>query len=183
MWRKRTRAVAPSEEDVARGTKVRSLIDWGADGHSGAVRDQLGAVRWQYGVRSNPSGRHPGNPFNKADFVLTEPNARDELIIRRASFVPSAFNIMEAGKVIGRIRMRSMFRNKYSIDIDGMNSWTFRMPLFTVRFFGDSSAGTEIWVVVGPSKMEWNILIKPDVKERPLVAALTFIHTEWWNYG
>lgn len=183
MWRTRTRVIAPSEEDAARGIKVRSLIDRGADGHSGAVRDEQGAVRWRYEVRNNSSGRHPGNPFNKPDFVLADPDSRDELIIRRTSFVPSVFNIMEAGRVIGRIRMRSMFRNKYSIDVDGMNSWTFRMPLFTVRFFGDSRAGTEIWVAVGPSKMEWNILIKPDVKERPLVAALTFIHTEWWNYG
>jgi len=77
--------------------------------------------------------------------------------------------------------MRSMFRNKYSVSIAGVNSWTFRMRLFTIRFYGVSSAGAEIWVVVGPSKMEWNILIKAGVKERPLVAALAFIHTEWWN--
>jgi hypothetical protein len=79
--------------------------------------------------------------------------------------------------------MRSMFRNKYSIDIVGLNSWTLRMPLFTVRFCGDSRAGSEIWVVVGPSKMEWNILIKAGIEERPLVAALAFIHNEWWNYS
>jgi hypothetical protein len=57
------------------------------------------------------------------------------------------------------------------------------MPLFTIRFYGFSSAGPEIWVRVGRSKMEWNILIKAGVEEQPLVAALAFIHTEWWNYG
>jgi hypothetical protein len=57
------------------------------------------------------------------------------------------------------------------------------MPLFTVRFWGESRSGAEIWVVVGPSKMEWTILIKPGVNDRLLVPALAFIHNEWWNYG
>jgi hypothetical protein len=90
---------------------------------------------------------------------------------------------MEAGRIIGRVKMCSVFRNKYAIDIDPVNSWTFRMPLFTIRFFGDSRAGPEIWVAVGPSKMEWRVLIKRDTREWPLLAALAFIHVEAWNYG
>ena len=183
MRRIRTRAVAPDAECIAHGTKFRSQIDRGVDGHSGAVLDEKGTIRWRYGVRNDAFGRHPGNPFNKPDFVIAKPDAKDEVIIRRVSFIPSVFNIMEADKVIGTVRMRSMFRNKYAIDIDGVNSWTFRMPLFTVRFFGDSSAGVEIWIAVGPSKMEWNILIKGNAKEWPVLAALAFIHTEWWNYS
>jgi hypothetical protein len=46
------------------------------------------------------------------------------------------------------------------------------MPLFTIRFFGDSSTGVEIWVAVGPSKKEWSVLIKRDAREWPLLAAL-----------
>ena len=90
---------------------------------------------------------------------------------------------MDGDNVIGRIRMSSLLRNKYAIDINGVNSWTFQMPLFTVRFRGDSNTGTDIWVVVGPSKMEWNILIRPGISDRQLVAALAFIHNEWWNYS
>jgi hypothetical protein len=147
------------------------------------VLDEKGSIRWRYGVRNDAFGRRPGNPFNKPDFVIANSDTKDEVIIRRASFIPPVFNIMEADRVIGRVRMRSMFRNKYDIDIDGVNTWTFRMPLFTVRFFGDSSAGVEIWVAVGPSKIEWNILIKGSAKEWPLLAVLAFIHTEWWNYS
>jgi len=54
---------------------------------------------------------------------------------------------------------------------------------FTIRFFGDSRSGPEIWVAVGPSKMEWRVLIKRDTREWPLLAALAFIHVEAWNYG
>lgn len=179
----RTRAVWPDAECVAHCTKFCSQIGRGGDGHSGALLDENGVIRWQYGIRNNAPGRRRGNPFNKPDFVIAEPDATDEVIIRRASFIPSVFNIVETGGAIGRVAMRSMFRNKYTIDVDGVNSWTFRMPLFTVRFFGESSAGAEIWVTVGPSKMAWVILIKAGTKEWPLLAALAFIHTEWWNYG
>ena len=79
--------------------------------------------------------------------------------------------------------MRSLFRIKYSIDIQGAGSWTFRLPLFTVQFRGDSQAGTDVWVIVGPSKMEWNILIRPGTNDLRLLAALAFIHNEWWNYS
>jgi hypothetical protein len=183
MWRDITRPIAPDEDSVERGTKFLCQIDRKGNGHSGEVRNEQDIVRWRYGIRRNASGRVLSNPFNKPDFVVAEAGTEDELIIRRASFMPPVFNIMRAGRVIGRIRMRSIFRNKYSITIDGVNSWTFRMPLFTIRFYGHSSAGPEVWVVVGPSKMEWIILIKAGVKEWPLVATLAFIHSEWWNYG
>jgi hypothetical protein len=183
MWPDKTSPSAPDEDCVSRGTKFLCRIDRGSDGQSGAVRNEKDIVRWRYGIRKRASGGVPGNPFNKPDFVVGEPDTKDELIIRRASFIPPVFNIIQASKVIGGIRMRSIFRNKYSISIDGVNSWTFRMPLFTVRFYRESSAGTEIWVIVGPSEMEWNILIKAGVEEWPLVAALAFIHNERWNYG
>jgi hypothetical protein len=183
MHLNRTRAVAPDEECIAQGHKFLCQIDRGMDGHSGAVMDEHGVIRWRYGIRKNASPRRLGNPFNKPDFVIANPDGRDEVVIRRASFIPPVFNIIEAGRVIGRVRMRSLFRNKYAIDIDRVNSWTFRMPLFTIRFFGDSSAGVEIWVAVGPSKKEWSVLIKRDAREWPLLAALAFIHVESWNYG
>ncbi len=85
--------------------------------------------------------------------------------------------------VIGSIKMRSLFRNKYVIEIDQVNAWTFRMPLYTISFFGESDTGPEIWVVLGPSKMEWKILVKRETSEWPLLAALSFIHVEAWNYG
>jgi hypothetical protein len=174
---------APDKDSLARGTKFLSQIERQSDGYSGVVLDEQGSARWRYGVRRITSGRGPGNPFNKPDFVIKEPDAKDEVIIRRTSFVPPVFNITDAGRGIGRIKMCSIFRNKYGIEIDGVNSWTFRMPLFTVRFYGDSSSGPEMWVSLGRSKMEWIILIKVGVNERPLLAALAFIHCEWWNYG
>jgi hypothetical protein len=182
MWRNRT-AVAPDAECIAQGHKFLSQIDRGTGGHTGAVLDEHGVIRWRYGNRRNPAGRSLGNPFNKPDFVVHDPDREGEVVIRRASFIPPSFDILEAGKIVGRVNMCSLFRNKYTIEIDHVSLWTLRMPLFTIRFFGDASTGRQIWVAVGHSKMEWIVLIRRDATEWPLLAALAFIHVEAWNYG
>jgi hypothetical protein len=179
MWRrfKRT-AVAPDKDCIEHGEKLFCLIHRGASSRDGEVRDEQGTVRWRFGIRANPSNWGLGNPLKKPDFVLSEPDQKNETIIRRASFVPSVFKILEAGELIGTVRMQSVFLNQYSISIVGVDTWTFRMPLYTIFFFGESRAGCEIWVRVGPSEKEWNLLIKAGVTRRPLVAALAFIHNE-----
>ena len=138
---------------------------------------------WRFSVRKNPFGHTFRNPFAKWDFIVADRDGVNEVVIRRVSFIPPAFSIRKENSVIGGIKMQSVFRNKYLIWLDGVNSWTFQMPLFTIHFFGRSSTEPEIWVAVGPSKMEWSILIKAGVKAWPLLAALSFIHNEWWHYG
>jgi hypothetical protein len=182
MWRNKKRATAPDEGCIAQGTKILCQIHRGASSRSGELRDEQGNIRGRYGRNGTVSRWGLRNPFKKPDFGVVEPDAR-ELIIRRVSFIPPVFNIIDADRVIGTIKMLSVFRNKYSISIDGATSWTFRMPLFTILFFGESSAGAEIWVHVGPSEREWNILIKPGVNTTGLVAALAFIHNERYFYG
>jgi hypothetical protein len=178
-----SRAVVPDDDCIANGTKLICQIHRGPVRRNGEVKDEQGSLRWSYATRANPSGGVLGNPLNKPDFVFAELDEKDETIIRRVSLIPSTFDIVESGAVIGTIRMRSIFRNEYSISIEGVNSWTFRMPLFTVLFFGESGAGFEIWVRVGPSEREWNLLIKPGVAQRSLVAALAFLHNERYFYS
>jgi hypothetical protein len=174
---------APDADCVARGAKYFCQIDREGRNRTGKIYDEQAVLRWRYGVRNNPSGHARGNPFNKPEFVLEGADRRPGPVIRRVSFIPSRFDIMDSSGVTGRIAMRSLFRIKYSIEIEGAGHWTFRLPLFTIRFRGDSLTGEDIWVIVGPSKMEWNILLRPGIDDPRLVAALAFIHNEWWNYS
>lgn len=181
----RTKVVVPDKECLAQGAKYICQIERGDKGRNGVVRDEQGVIRWRYGTRENwPPGRWVGNPFRKLDFVISaEGEPKDELVIRRISFLPSAFKIMEAGNSVGTIRMRSFLRIRYAIEIPGAESLTFRLSLFTVRFWGGSAGGTAVWALVGPSKMQWNVLIRPGLDSRKLMAAIAFIHNEWWNYS
>jgi hypothetical protein len=176
-------ALGPDERCLTEGGKYLCQIHRGGDGHAGVVRDERGNTRWKYGIRVNASRHSIQNPFNKPDFVFAEPSGENEIIIRRVSFIPSAFTLVEAGESIGRIRLTTPLRNRYEIVLADSPPLTFRMPLFTVRFWGGSQSGSVIWVVVGPSKMEWSILVKQGLDDRRLIAALSFIHGEWWNYS
>jgi hypothetical protein len=175
------RVAKPDDECIANGTKLLCQICQGAR-RFGEVRDEQGHLRWRYSARANPSGWRLGNPLKKTDFVFSEPDQKDETIIRRVSFLPSTFEIVEVGAVIGTIKMLSIFRNEYSILMANGKSWTFRMPLYTVLFFGVTESACEIWVRLG-SEREWNILIKPGIAQRCLIAALAFIHNERYFYG
>ena len=181
----RIKVVTPDKECLAQGAKYICQIERGDKGRNGVVRDEQGVIRWRYGTRENwPPGRWVENPFSKLDFVISaEGEPKDELVIRRISLVPSIFKIMEAGNTVGRIRMCSFLRIQYAIEIQGAESLTFRLPLFIVRFWGGSAGGTAVWVLVGPSKMQWNVLIRPGLDSRKIIAAIAFIHNEWWNYS
>src|SRR5215472_18493417 len=133
-WRDKTK-VFPSEECLAQGTKLLCQIDRRGDSHTGAIRSEQGTTLWLFGVRLNTTSRSLKNPFKKPDFVVSKGDASEEVIVRRASFIPPVFQILQANKVIGVIRMVSIFRNKYSISMNGASSWTFRMPLYTINFY------------------------------------------------
>ena len=166
----RIKVVTPDKECLAQGASTICQIERGDKGRNGVVRDEQGVIRWRYGTRENwPPGRWVENPFRKLDFVISaEGEPKDELVIRRISFLPSAFKIMEAGNTVGRIRMRSFLRIQYAIEIQGAESLTFRLSLFTVRFWGGSAGGAAVWALVGPSKMQWNVLIRPGLDARKL---------------
>ncbi len=180
----RSNRILPSEETIiSRGSKFVCVIDGGGLNRTGKIYNDEGKICWQYGTRTNPDGRRWGNPLNKPDFVVTNTDGKAEIVIRRVSFLPSVFQIMDQDHSIGQIALRNILGIKYRIRIDGQASSTFRLPLFTVRFWGDTDTGPSIWVAVGLSKMQWSVLLKPGTMDRKLIASLAFIHNQWWNYS
>lgn len=183
MSQHKTKVSNPDDDCVANGGKYFFQIDRGGRGRSGKVYDEHGGLVWRYAARRDASGWRRLNPFIKPDFVFTEADGPAELVIHKTSCWPSRFVMRDRDAVIGRIGVRSIVRIKWGVEIEGAGAWTFSLPLFTVRFHGESQSSTDIWVLVGPSKMEWNVLIRPGINDRRLVVPLAFIHNEWWNYG
>ena len=164
------------------GVQYRCCIDRRGDGREGIIVDEHGEVHLRFGRHCRRPMPSLSNPFMKRDFYVIDEAGGSELIIRRSSIVPPVFDILGPTVPIGDIRLTSPLRNRYEIAIRGGNSWTFRKHLFTVLFSGVSGASTDVWVFAGPSWMEWNILIRHGQASRPLLAALAFLHTEFWNY-
>lgn len=177
------RSTSPDEFCLTYGRKFVCTIDRTFRQSSGTVFDEHGEICWQYNASRNPRGRSWQNPLNKPDFVFTNTDGHRTLTIRRVSFIPSVFQILDGGDSIGQIALSNILGTQYEIRLDECAAITFRLPLFTLRFWGDSEAGQIVWVQVGPSKMQWNVLLKPGTNDRELVASLAFIHNQWWNFS
>ena len=172
-----------SEECFNRCVKFFSKIGKGSNGRGGTIWNEHGVACQQYGERNSSVWNRFRSPFGNREFFVLNTDSSGELIFRKISYFRSVFEIVDGNIVIGMIRRRGVFRNRYSIDICGVGHWIFRMPLFSIRFQGESEDKVNIWVVVGPSKAEWNVLVAPDFNNRTLISVLAFIHNEYWNHG
>lgn len=178
-----TRSIsAPDEDTVANGGKYCFVLDVENRSSTGKIWNDQGDLVWHYAPRRNAVGYSLGNPFYKPDFVVFDNNERQTVAIRRSSFIPSRFYVLTDDFAVGQIAMTSPFLNRYRIKIDGLPTCVFRMPLFTVHFYGQLNNDTKVWVVVGPSKMQWRVLTESALDDVRLLAALAFIHNQWFNY-
>jgi hypothetical protein len=119
----------------------------------------------------------------KPDLVFTNPDQQEILRIRRSSYFPPQFELMENGGVVATISLRSILRNKYTFEFKAGPTWTFYMPLYSILFPGESTNGDHFWVRVGPSKRQWNLLVPTGVDGVQLLSCLAFVHREWWCYS
>lgn len=175
--------VPPSDECVERGGRFISVVEWEGARNGKLIDGFSNTVSWN--LETDP-GRSPYSPFNlvrKPDFVALDTNGVRVFRIRRVSRLPATFEMIENGIRIGQIRLRSVFRNKYTIHLQNGTVWTFRMPLFTIGFWGVSNQGTRVWAWIGSGKRQWNILTEQGVSVQPLLFALAFIHREWFVYS
>ena len=181
----RKRYYYPTEEQITTGNAYITEISWESD-YSGEVYriyEEENELCWKFGTVPKRSPHSLLNLLNRPIFVVSNPDGEEMLQIRRSNlFIPS-FEIIEGGNSVGRIRMASVLRNKFSVDITGLGSWLIHMPLFTIYFGGYTSEGTNLWIAVGPSKRQWNILLEPNMDNFRLLASLSFIHRQWWCFG
>jgi hypothetical protein len=177
------RAVTPPSADMrARGAAYVLQVGHGVDS-PGTILQEPGVVRWRYQTQPRRNPWSVANLIRKPEFVVVDGGMQEVLRIRRSKRTPVKFDILDDGNVVGTIGHRSILRNAYTLDLRGGITWRFRMPLFTVLFHGKSNRGSQLWALVGPSKMRWNLLVEPGADSVDLLAALAFVHWEWWCYG
>ena len=178
----RLRYTTPSAGQVEHGAEYKFLID-NTPKDWGEIYVKPGVIRWRYETEPKRGSHSPLNIIRKPDFVLLDDTRQEVVRILRKTRLPARFKIVQSGRAIGEIARRSILRNKYSIEYEGGPTWLFRMTLFSVYFPGISSTGNRAWVVVGPSKRQWNLLVEREADSVLLIASLAFLHREWWCYG
>jgi hypothetical protein len=174
----------PNDDETKRGGKYVFQIDLRRNDYPGLIRNEYGVILWAYQTRPRRHIWSLLNVFGKPEFILLDPEGSDVLRIRRISRFPTCFEMTEKDQSVAKIVRRSVLRNKYSLEVKNGQGWTFRMPLFTSSFAGESTSGNLFWVQVGPSESQWNVLFQPGTENPELLAAgLAFIHWERWCYN
>src|SRR5687768_6716531 len=165
----------PTHDQIERGVPYLLQLGWGL-GYPGWIFAEAepgtATVRWHCRTEPCRSNFSPLSLIRKPDFVLLDHEEREVLRIRRNTRFPPRFNIIHIGEVVGTIGLRSILQNKYAINLKAGPKWIFRMPLFTLHFYGVSSSNARVWVVVGPSKMEWTLLTEAGANDVRLLAGL-----------
>ena len=178
------RSVTPNPEEFVRGAHYYFEIGNTSDAPGWIFAEpETASFRLHYRTEPRRSAYSPSNLFRKPDFLVLDHQNQEVLRISRYTRVPACFNIIQNGEVVGTIGLRSLLRNKYSLELKDGPTWTFRMPLFTIQFDGESNANSRVWVRLCPSKRQWNLLTQVGADDLRLLAGLAFIHREWWCYS
>lgn len=166
---KNLKFVAPNAEDLEKGAEYLLRIGPFLYGE-GDITARSSGERWRTEKR-------------KRQFAVIDAAGNTILQIRRDKLFPPLFSLIADDEVIGTMASRPVMRNRYVVTFATGETWAFHPKLFTAYFPGESADGKKLWVTVGPSKREWSLLIQPGADDPRLVAALAFMHREWWFHG
>jgi hypothetical protein len=182
---KRGEVSGPDSEEIETGHHYFLDIDMTSEASMAIFADpSTSECRWRCETEPRRSAFSLINLIRPVDFVLRDRQGIEIVRIRRSSVLPLRFEIVRSGQVVGRVCLRGLLLgNKYTIDLSEGTTWTIHLPLFSMQFHGESRGGFPLWIVVGPSKRQWSLLISRDSDDLRLLAGLAFIHRRWWCYA
>ena len=117
------------------------------------------------------------------EFVVYDPDGKEVVRIRRTRRFPRAIFEMRDGKELRAtiVRRHPLFLS-YDIRLEGDPDWRFKLPLFRINFFGESSIGGRLLALLHTHN-QWYLRINPNHDSPYLIYALVFIHRERIRVG
>ncbi len=173
----------PDVDTIENGTVYCIEVERGSNGTRGTISEYPGTLRWRYSVRPTGSETSSRNVLIRKEFVFTDEKEQEIITIRRESFFPASFGIMEKGETVGKVKRRNILGTKYEINIKEDSVWMVSIPLYRMNFRAESNVGTTIWFRYGQSTMQWMAISRPGDSYDRVLMALAFIHNNKWNYG
>ena len=117
------------------------------------------------------------------EFVVCDPDGKEVVRIRRTRRFPRATFEMRDGKELRAtiVRRHPLF-SSYDIRLAGGPDWRFKLPLFTIDFFGESSIGGKL-LARADTHNQWFMVVDTNHDSSYLIHALLFIHRERMRVG
>ncbi len=117
------------------------------------------------------------------EFVVCDPDGKEVVRIRRTRRFPRAIFEMRDGKELrATIVRRHLLFSSYDIRLAGSPDWRFKLPLFTIDFFGESSIGGRLRALLDTHN-QWFMVVDTNHDSPYLIHALAFIHRERLRVG
>jgi hypothetical protein len=117
------------------------------------------------------------------EFVVYDPDGTEVVRIRRTRRFPRATFEMRDGKELRATIVRRLpLYSSYDIRLAGGPNWRFKLPLFTIDFFGESSIGGRL-LTRQDSHNQWFMVVDTNHDSPYLIHALAFIHRERMRVG
>jgi len=117
------------------------------------------------------------------EFVVYDPDGKEVVRIRRTRRFPRATFEMRDGKELRAtiVRRHPLF-SSYDIRLAGGPDWRFKLPLYTIDFFGESSIGGRLEALQHRHN-QWFMVVDTNHDSPYLIHALAFIHRERMRVG
>ena len=102
--------------------------------------------------------------------------------IRRDGIVPRMrYAMHRAGQRVWTLSVRSIFRSRYLIELSNGESWMFGTPFFSIQVVGSTQSIRRLFGNVGSANCVWLIWIEPGWDSIDLLAAVAFMHRQWFH--
>jgi hypothetical protein len=105
-------------------------------------------------------------------------------IIRTEGLVPGVrYSMRRNGDLVWMLSVRSILRKRHDLKLANGDSWTFDTPFFWWQNLTGTALGVPRLVgSYGPVAWIWDIRIEPGRDTLDLLAAVAFMHRQWFHW-
>ncbi len=109
---------------------------------------------------------------------------REEGIIRPEGLMPGvSYAMSRDGERVWTLSVRSIVRKHHALEWANADSWTFDTPFYWWQHLSGTSQGAlRLFGGVGPMAQLWLIWIEPGWDTFDMLAAVAFLHRQWWHW-
>ena|SRR5438093_549380 len=119
--------------------------------------------------------------YKRGNFGVVGPD-RSELFTIRAEggMLRSRHSLFQNESPIWRLSVRSILRRRHELQFMSGETWSLQTPFFSVFFGGTAQDESRLLGRVGRSTEEWFFLVEPGKETMELLAAIAFLHCQWY---
>jgi hypothetical protein len=116
---------------------------------------------------------------------VLDADGREQGIIRSEGLVPCvSYAMRRNGELVWKLLVRSFVRKRHVLELASGDPWTFDTPFFWWQNLTGTALGAPrlFGGVVVPTKKVWAIWIEPGRDTFDLLAAVAFLHRQYWHW-